>query len=49
MENRIQCQECKKVKYNIQKDNLLKLAIPVSSKCEKGTIVSLNDCLEGFF
>lgn len=49
MEKRLQCCTCKKVKYASQDETQLQLIAPVDSKCEKGTPVALEACLENFF
>lgn len=49
MEKRLQCKECKKVKYDSYTDNILTLIAPVPSSVEKGTEVDINACLENFF
>ena len=49
MEQRLQCTECNRVKYNIQKEQYLMVTIPVDSKVEKGTPVELSDCLQATF
>ena len=49
MEKRLQCCSCQKVKYSSQDESQLQLIAPVDSKCEKGTEVPLDACLENFF
>ena len=49
LEKRIQCETCKRVAYKTQKENILNLFAPVDSKCEKGTPVELDACLERYF
>jgi len=45
MEKRLQCTQCKRVKYSTEKDIILNLNAGVSSKVEKGTEVDFNACV----
>ena len=49
LEKKLQCMGCNKVKYTTQSESQLQLIAPVDSKCEKGTEVSLQACLDHFF
>ena len=49
IERRLQCNTCKRVKYQTNVDNSLNIVAPVSSKVEKGTEVDFSKCLEAYF
>lgn len=49
LEQRLQCTSCNKVKYNRKKEQYLFLPIPVDPKCEKGTPVDLDACIDAYF
>lgn len=49
LEKRLQCLGCQKVKYSSQNESQLQLIAPVDSKCEKGTEVTLQACMDNFF
>lgn len=49
LEQRLQCTGCNRVKYNRKKEQYLFLPIPVDAKCEKGTPVNLDACIDAYF
>lgn len=48
-ETRIQCVACKTVRYQKQRQEMLIVRAPVSAKCEPGTPVEFEDCLQHYF
>jgi uncharacterized UBP type Zn finger protein len=42
LETKVQCQECKGVKFSSNKQNQLNLRAPVADNVEKGTPVNFN-------
>lgn len=49
LEERLQCTQCKRVKYRTQSERILQLRAPVAGNVEKGTEVNISDCFENFF
>ena len=49
IEQRMQCTNCNKVRYNRQKEIYLYAPIPVESDVADGTEVPIDACVEAFF